>query len=240
LLDGIQAVEPRRSHPVDIAIIGAGNVGQALATSFHRAGHRVTLAAADPEHAATVGATLGVPSAASNRAAVEAAQVVVIAVPYRSAAERVAREIAPFVDGKVIIDVTNPVKATFDGLVTEGGPSGAEWFATWLPTARVVKAFNTLFASSQAEPVLDGIQLDGFVAGDDADAKRVVLELVESIGLRPVDVGPLARARELEALAFANIAIQPLVGNSWHTAWKLVGVPVGAIAPPRAAVASGR
>lgn len=225
---------------MDIAIIGAGNVGQALATGFHRAGHRVTLAASDPEHAVTAGSGIGVRSARTNREAVESADIVVIAVPYASAAEKVAREIAPHVSGKVIIDATNPVKPTFDGLLTEGGPSGAERFATWLPSAQVVKAFNTLFASMQAEPVVDGIQLDGFVAGDDVDAKLLVLQLVESIGLRPVDVGPLARARELEALAFANIAMQPLVGNGWHTAWKLVGVPAGAIESPRAVAAAGR
>jgi len=225
---------------VDIAIIGAGNVGQALATSFHRAGHRVTLAASHPEHATTASAAVGVRSARTNREAVESADVVVIAVPFGSSAEQVAREIAPYVDGKIVIDPTNPLNATYNGLLTEGGPSAAERFAAWLPTANVVKAFNTLFASSQSRPVVEGIQLDGFVAGDDADAKRVVLELVESIGLRPVDVGPLARARELESLAFVNIVMQPLVGNTWNTAWKLVGVPAGAIDPPRTAVASGR
>jgi len=224
---------------VDIAIIGSGNVGQALATSFHRAGHRVTLSASHPEHATTAGAAIGVRSARSNREAVQQADIVVIAVPFGSAAEQVAMEIAPYVEGKIVIDPTNPLNATYTGLLTEGGPSAAERFATWLPTAQVLKAFNTLFASTQAQPVVDGIQLDGFVAGDDADAKRVVLALVESIGLRPVDVGPLVRARELEALAFANIAMQPLVGNTWHTAWKLVGVPAGTIESGSAAVASG-
>ena len=76
---------------------------------------------------------------------------------------------------------------------------------------------------------MDGTRLDGFVAGDDADAKATVLELVRSIGLRPIDAGPLARARELEALAWLNIALQGSLGNGWHTGWKLVGVPVGAI-----------
>ena len=83
-----------------------------------------------------------------------------------------------------------------------------------MPGARVVKAFNTLFASNQGDPVGDGVQLDGFVAGDDADAKGTVLALVESIGLNPVDVGPLARSRQLEGMAFLNIAVNIAEGGS--------------------------
>jgi NADPH-dependent F420 reductase len=224
---------------MDIAIIGAGNVSQALAANFTRNGHKVTITASVPEHAATTADRLGVQAAHSNREAIEVAQVVVIAVPF-AAAENLAREIAPWVDGKIVIDATNPLKPTFDGLVTEGGPSAAERFATWLPGARVVKAFNTLFAANQLDPQVDGIQLDGFVAGDDEDAKRTVLELAESIGLRPIDSGPLARARELEALAFLNMKLQSTVGNTWQTGWKLVGVPAGAIESPRVHAAAGR
>ena len=91
---------------------------------------------------------------------------------------------------------------------------------TLLPGAHVVKAFNTLFASHQSDPIADGVQLDGFVAGDDAAAKATVLELVESIGLHPVDVGPLARARQLEGLAFLNITAQ-------HRQWRHAGSPAG-------------
>ena len=101
--------------------------------------------------------------------------------------------------------------------------------------AHVVKAFNTLFAANQVDPILDGTRLDGFVAGDDAAAKATVLELVRSIGLRPIDAGPLARARELEALAWLNIALQGSLGNTWHTAWKLVGVPAGVVDGEKAA-----
>ena len=89
----------------------------------------------------------------------------------------------------------------------------------------MVKAFNTLFASNQGDPIGEGVQLDGFVAGDDADAKGTVLELVESIGLHPVDVGPLARARQLEGLAFLNIALNIAKGGAWQSGWKLVGAP---------------
>jgi hypothetical protein len=85
------------------------------------------------------------------------------------------------------------------------------------------KAFNTILASRQADPMLDGIQLDGFVAGDDAAAKRQVLALVESLGFRPLDAGPLAMARALEGMGLLNIALNMANGWSWQTGWKLLG-----------------
>lgn len=208
-----------------IAIIGAGNVGQSLAGSFVRSGHAVTIASRDAVDAADAAARTGASSAPSARAAAASADVVVLAVPFAASGESVAREIAEAVAGRIVVDATNPLNATFDGLVTEGGPSAAERFAGWMPKARVVKAFNTVFAANQAEPVRDGVAQDGLVAGDDAEAKAVVLELERSIGFRPIDAGPLRRARELEALAWLNIALQGSLGNSWRTGWRLVGVP---------------
>jgi predicted dinucleotide-binding enzyme len=84
-----------------------------------------------------------------------------------------------------------------------------------------VKAFNTIFASKQADPTADGVTIDGYVAGDDADAKRQVLELVESIGLNPLDVGPLTSARYLEGMAYLNIGLNAANGWPWTSAWHL-------------------
>ena len=91
---------------------------------------------------------------------------------------------------------------------------------------RVIKAFNTAFAARQADPVVDGVQLDGFVAGDDANARADVLELVRSIGFRPIDAGSLRMARALEAMAILNISLQIRNNWPWQTGWKLVG-PTG-------------
>jgi 8-hydroxy-5-deazaflavin:NADPH oxidoreductase len=211
-----------------IAIIGAGNVGRALSGAFSRAGHDVLISSRRPADAEAVAAETGARAATSNAGAVRDAEIVVLATYYASSAEELAAELGETLTGKVLVDVSNPLKPTFDGLVTEGGPSAAERYQEQVPGARVVKAFNTLFAANQAHPVLDGVQLDGFVAGDHEDAKRLVLDLVGSIGLRPVDAGPLARARELEALGWLNISLQPSLGNTWRTAWKLVGVPSAA------------
>ena len=209
---------------MDIAIIGAGNVGRSLATSFVRAGHTVVVASRDPEDAGAVAVTTGARLAESNVAAATGSDVVVIATPFTSV-ESIAAEIAGAVTGKVVVDATNRMSFGADGPDIDTSTSNAEELALLLPEAHVVKAFNTLFASNQADPIADGVQLDGYVAGDDAAAKATLLELVASIGLNPVDVGPLSRSRQLEGLAFLNITLNIANGGSWQSGWKLVGAP---------------
>ena len=209
---------------MNIAIIGAGNVGRALGTSFVRAGHSVSVASRDPEDAGSVAAAIGAIVADSNAEAAAAADIVVLATPFSSAAE-IAAEIADAVSGKIVIDATNRMSFGEQGPDMDTTTSNAEELAALLPGASVVKAFNTLFASNQSDPIAQGVQLDGFVAGNDAAAKAKVLDLVASVGLTPVDVGPLSRARQLEGLAFLNITLNIANGGSWQSGWKLVGAP---------------
>lgn len=208
-----------------IAVIGAGNVGQALSTSFGRAGHQVVLTAASAESAAEIAAEVGAAATGSNRDAAQQAELIVLAVWY-SEHESVAHEIRDVVSGKAVIDVSNPINADMTGLATDGGPSAAERLAQLLPGASVVKAFNTVFASIQAQPDVHAVTADTFVAADDDQAKRRVMELAASIGLRPIDTGPLRNARELEGLGFLGIYLNATHGWSWNTVWKLVGAPV--------------
>jgi len=212
-----------------IAIIGIGNVGSALGGSLARAGHDVTFAARDAAKTRDVAAKLGATAAASPADAAANAEVIILAVPF-GAAELVASEIAPAATDKIVIDTTNPLKPDYSGLVTEGGPSGAERIAARLPGSNVLKAFNTLFASVQANPGAHGQTVDGLIAGDDEPAKATVAQLVRSIGLRPVDAGSLSAARELEALAWLNIALQLRTGGGWNSAFVLLGAPEAAIA----------
>ena len=200
-----------------VAIIGAGNVGRALATSITRAGHDVVIAAKHAENARTAAEDTGATPAPSSAAAVQDADLVILAVPFVGAADDVTAEIRPHVAGKAVIDVTNPLKPDYSGLATEGS-SAAEEIQRRLPDASVVKAFNTIFASNQARPTPE---IDGFVAGDDAKAKQTVISLVESIGFTPLDVGPLRAARFLEGMAFMNIGLNAQNGWSWTSAWKL-------------------
>jgi hypothetical protein len=202
---------------MQIAIIGAGNVGRALATSLSRAGHDVTITAAHPEHAAEAAAATGATTAPSNAAAASAADLVVLAVPAQTVGE-IAGEMGSSLDGKVVVDVTNRPTPSAEGPAT----SIAEELQASVPNARVVKAFNTVFASRQAEPQVAGIAPDGFVAGDDAAAKQTVLDVVESVGFRPVDAGSLVAARTLEGMAWLNIQ-RNLAGGTWQDAWVLVG-----------------
>ena len=200
-----------------VAIIGAGNVGKALATSITRAGHEVTMSASTPESARQAADAVGVNAAGNNADATRDAEVVILAVPFVGAGEEVAQDIREAVAGKTIVDVTNPLKPDYSGLATEG-TSAAEEFQKQLPEASVVKAFNTIFASNQANPSAD---IDGFVAGDDDKAKQKVMSLIQSIGFSPVDVGPLQAARHLEGMAFINIGLNAQNGWSWTSAWKL-------------------
>jgi len=210
---------------MQIAIIGAGNVGRALAASLTRAGHDVTISAAHPEHAEEAASQTGATAADSNAAAAKEADLVILAVPAQ-ALDRVSGELGPTVDGKVVVDVSNRPTPSPDGAPT----SIAEELQSKMPTARVVKAFNTAFASRQANPTVAGIAPDGFVAGDDAAAKQAVLDVVESVGFRPVDAGSLASARTLEGMAWLNIQ-RNVAGGTWQDAWVLVGPEPTAATP---------
>jgi NADPH-dependent F420 reductase len=206
-----------------VAIIGAGNVGKALATSSIRAGHTVTMSSANPENAAKAAKSVGAHAAQSNVDAVHGADVVIVAVPYDKLGEAF-RGLGPAVDGKIVIDATNHVNIENPGEVL-GAPSNAEEIQRRHPKVRVVKAFNYAFASRMADPTVDGIRLDGYVAGDDQEAKDKALELVESIGFRAVDAGPLVMARALEAMGLLIITLQIRHNWPWQNGWKLVGPP---------------
>jgi 8-hydroxy-5-deazaflavin:NADPH oxidoreductase len=152
-----------------IAILGAGNVGTAVARAAVETGNEVTLTATDAGKARDVAGQVGASAAAGNADAVRDADIAVLAVPF-SAAKTVAGEIRDAAAGKVVIDATNPLKAGFSGLAT-GERSGAEELQQLLPDTAVVKAFNTVLASKQAQPITDeGIALDGLYAGNDENA----------------------------------------------------------------------
>ncbi|HMJ39938.1 MAG TPA: NADPH-dependent F420 reductase [Verrucomicrobiae bacterium] len=206
-----------------IGIIGSGNVGKALARSGVRAGHEVTLSASHPEHAAAAAKETGANAATSTTDAVKDADLVVIAVPYDKLGE-VFRGLGTSVDGKVVIDATNHINVQNPGEVLSG-LSNAEEIQKRHPEVRVVKAFNYSFASRMADPTVDGVRLDGFVAGDDQEAKDKALEFVESIGYRPIDAGPLVMARVLEGMGLLIVALQIRNEWPWQNGWKLVGPP---------------
>jgi len=206
---------------MDIAIIGVGNVGKALAGTCVRAGHSVVLSATNPDDARAVAQRVGGRASESNAAAIESAEAALLAVPY-AAVSGILQDVGGVIEGKIVIDVTNRMNPQDPGAIVDG-TSNAEAIQALVPHAHVVKAFNTVLAARQADPVVDGIQLDGFVAGDGAAAKAAVIDLVRSLGFRPIDVGPLSMARALEALAWLNIWLNIKNDWVWQDGWKLVG-----------------
>jgi 8-hydroxy-5-deazaflavin:NADPH oxidoreductase len=149
--------------------------------------------------------------------------VVILAIPY-SAVNEVVRQLGSQLAGKIVVDITNPMNATYDDLATPPGSSAAEEIAKLAPpNARVVKAFNTTFAGTLVNGAVAGQKLDVFLAGDDADGKKVVAGLVEAGGMRAIDVGSLKRARQLEGLGLLGITLQFTLGTQFKTGWKLIG-----------------
>lgn len=200
-----------------VAIIGAGNVGKALGGSAARAGHDVVITASSPEHAKAAAEQIGAAPVDTNRDAVAGADVVILAVWYPVAVSEVAPEIAEAADGRVIVDVTNPVKPDLSGLATNGH-SAAEELQAKLPGARVVKAFNTVFGANQANP---RPEVQVHLAGDDAEAKQKVQQLAESLGMTAIDAGGLTAARWLEGMALLNMQINASQGGDWTSRWVL-------------------
>lgn len=207
-----------------VAIIGAGNVGSALSKAAGAAGHTVSVAATSADKAAAVAAETGARPAADSVEAVAEADIVVLAVP-GSAVTAVADELASAVSGKVVVDATNPLNATFTDLDIEE-TAAAQTLQRHLPDTPVVKAFNTVFAGRLGNPVEQGVPLPLFYAGDDADAKKSVAEFAASLGFDPIDAGGLRMARSLEEMAFLNISLNASQGWSWQSAWALLG-PTG-------------
>ena len=188
-----------------IGIIGKGNVGSALAKGFSRAGHDVRAVGKDN---------------AAMREAAAWAEVVLLAVPF-GALDAVVRDAGEALAGKTVVDVTNALDASMN-LAVGFTTSGAEELQKKLPKARVVKAFNTVFAQNMESGRLGDKLLTAFVAADDAGAKKTVMDLAQGIGFDAVDAGPLKNARLLEPLALLNIQFGYVLGMGTQSGFKLL------------------
>jgi 8-hydroxy-5-deazaflavin:NADPH oxidoreductase len=211
---------------MNITIFGSGSMARGIGYRLVSAGNTVTLRNPHEGKAQKLADELNGLGKGKARSAREddaiADGIVVLAVPYAAAGELVQR-LGEKLKGKTVVDITNPLNATFDGLVTPPGSSAAEEIAKRLtPGARLVKAFNTTFAATLVQGEVGGMPLDVFVAGDDETAKGQIVELVQKAGLRVFDAGALSRARQLEALALLGITLQGRYNLGFKSAWKLV------------------
>jgi len=208
---------------MDIAILGPGNVGRRLAGGWLRRGHTVILGSRDPDAARQAWRADGLSEGEGRltfttlERAAASAPTVVLAVPWPSIPTALER-VGPLA-GQVVIDCTNPLRRDLTGL--DPGPEGsaAEFIAARLPAAHVVKAFNTVGAALLENPRFGDQVAPLFYCGDDGEAKRRVIGLIEDLGFEPIDAGPLRIARYLEA--FAMLFIHLAVFEGWREPFAL-------------------
>jgi predicted dinucleotide-binding enzyme len=188
-----------------ITVIGAGNMGSAFVKQLTRAGHQVSVTARDSAKATQVAAAHPGAKVVASAGAATDADAVVLATGYADAVQ--ALQAVGDLNGKVVIDITNPLTADYMGLTIGHSTSAAEEIAQAVPGAEVVKAFNTVFAQVLAEGADfgNGRQVSVFVASDSERAKQTAGAIAEGMGFGVVDAGGLKNARYLEPLAGLNI-----------------------------------
>jgi predicted dinucleotide-binding enzyme len=192
---------------MSIAILGAGNMAKGLAGLFAKAGYKVVIGARDVAKAQALAASVGHDARGDAiAAAAKSAEVIVLAVPFDAAAATLAA--AGDVAGKTIVDISNPLTADYMGLTIGHTTSAGEEIQKLAPKAKVVKAFNTIFAQVlQKGGKAAGRPTTVFVAGDDASANGAVEVIARKAGFDVVQTGGLKLARYLEPLAGLNIAL---------------------------------
>lgn len=206
---------------MNIAFIGYGNVGAPLADHLQRAGHNVVLAAEEPLSESAQKALKRNPGlkTAPPRKAVTAADAVFLATPFQANQAALAA-VASELDGKVLVDCTNPVgPGLTHGL--NNARSGSEMVQALAPKAKVIKAFsiygfenfeNNAYPAYNVKPVM-------MLCGTDPEAKHMVSSLVSQLGWEPLDVGGLEQALHLEHMTLLWIRMVRMSGQSPHIVW---------------------
>ena len=188
-----------------VTVIGAGNIGSAVAAIVARGGAQVQVLAHDQEKTQAVADQVGGTAGQVGDALI--GDIVVLAVPYPALAELADTYGAQF-EGRILVDVTNPVDfATFDSLVVPADSSAAAELQAKVPGAKVLKAFNTTFAATLASGRVGDAATTVLVAGDDEAARQQLVDLITAGGVAAAPAGSLKRARELEALGFLQMTL---------------------------------
>jgi 8-hydroxy-5-deazaflavin:NADPH oxidoreductase len=207
----------------DITIIGTGNMASAVAGRASAAGRSVQILSRDLAAASKLAGTVnGMPGTTG-----EAVQGdIVVVATYLDASKEVVARYGDALNGKTVVDISNPVNMeTFDSLSVPAGTSAAEELQALVPGANVVKAFNTTFAGTLTAGEVSGQKLDVLIAGDSEEATTAVASFVNDSGLRAIKVGPLRRARELEAFMLLVMTLQISDAHpdyNWNSAVKLL------------------
>jgi NADPH-dependent F420 reductase len=207
---------------MSVGIVGAGNMGRSIAAQLAKTGQGVTLSDRNPGKAEAVVIEIGGDGVrAGDVSEAVAPNVVVLALWYPGTTD-FARDHAAELDGKIVIDISNPLDDSWIRLQTDPSTSSAELLAEQLPGSRIVKAFNTTHAPALTEGQIDEVALDVLVASDDDAAKAQVGDLVKAAGMRPIDAGRLDNARLLERLTAFQIELSQRYGLDYRLTFKLL------------------
>jgi NADPH-dependent F420 reductase len=207
---------------MNIGIIGAGNIGGTLGRIWASNGHTIIYGVRNPlaPKVQTILQETGHNAAALPvKETVLRTDVTLLATPWDAVGEVVFQIVD--LQGKILIDCTNPIRPNPDWPLAQGS-SAAEEIARRLTGFRVVKAFNTLGAANLNDATFGAFHADAFVCGDDIEAKKITMQLATEIGLDPVDVGGLRNAELLESLAKLWITLAYHQGIGPHIAFKLL------------------
>jgi NADPH-dependent F420 reductase len=212
-----------------IAIFGAtGNMGSAIAKSLAKGAYRLLLISNDMEKLKSLQSNISANSSTTEPEIMQSLNdtdskpdIIILAVPYAAEAE-IAPAIRQLAAGKTVISIANPINKNLTGLVTAPDSSAAEDLQKLLPDSKVVKAFNTTFAGDFAQPVIDGKQVDAFIAGNDEPSVKTVAELVKTAGFNPIIAGDLPVSRTLENMQLLLMQLGLKYNYNWLAGWKIL------------------
>ena len=212
-----------------VAVFGAsGNMGSAITKSIAKGPYRLLLISNDAEKLQKLQADILKESPKAEAEAIQTlinarwkADIFILAVPYYSEVEIVS-EIMDLAEGKIVISIANPINKDLTGLVTEPGTSAAEELQKLLPKSKVVKAFNTTFAADFTHPVIDGKQVDSFIAGNDEKSVKTVFEMIKTAGFNPIVAGGLQVSRTLEHMQLLLMQLGLKYNYNWLAGWKIL------------------
>jgi NADPH-dependent F420 reductase len=212
-----------------VAVVGAtGNMGSAISKNIARGNYRLLLCGNQMDKVESLVQDIKLANASADVEAIDCsvqasweADIIIAAVPY-AAEKEVAEKIKEMANQKIVISISNPVNSTFDGLVIAPNTSSAEELQKLLPNSKVIKAFNTTFAADFLTPVIDGNQVDAFIAGNDKDALQTVSELVTTAGFNPIIAGDLSLSRTLENMQLLLMQLGMKYNYNWLAGWKIL------------------
>ena len=212
------------NRPAEIGILGTGRMGRRLAAMFARAGRSVVLGSRDPDRASEAVKELGlarlVPG--SYEQALEA-NAVLPAIFIRDGLLDILEANERRLEGKLLIDISNPYNEDYSDFITPWDTSGAEELQKRIPQTRIVGAFKNVFSAVFDDPLFVGTPSDVFVLGDDEGAKQEFLRLAEGTPFRYLDAGPLINARAIERMTMITGALGRRLGSYPRMNWRLLG-----------------